>query len=380
MAYTPPTPYSALGGQVTYGTGLQLVDEVLSTVAKQFRPDGFVYDQIVAPMAVNYNVGLYPVFDPGYFFQTGGDLQVADDAETPIVDFNWSTDNYNCKDYRLSTKITRKEMVQANPALRLDYSKTVGLLGIAALNREYRLAAKLQPTSVTTSYGPTGIAGQFTNTGSTPSTKWDASPTSAGATIQSDLQQAALTVYKSSGKWPNTLVINKEVALAISQDYTVRDTIKYMMGDRVVAEGGGAGTTGSVGILPPTLYGFRIIVADGTLYNSARPGQSASLSDIWGNNARLIYTDPSAQWGVPATVYSFRGRVIDGAGDTQPPSTLLPTDSGGQEPGPTGDWAVVDRWWVEDPPAERIRFWECVDEKVVAPETGVLIPTVLGTY
>lgn len=375
--------YTPLNQGVAYDSGLQIVDELLTTLAKQFKPHGFIYDDLVAPIPVNRNVGRYPIFDPASFFQNAGNLLVADDARTPMIDFNWSTDTYSCDDYRLQTKITRKEVLQASDVLRLGYSKTVGLLTTFASNREYRLAAKLQPTSVTTAYGSGAITGQFTNTASSPSTKWDAGVSGSEATIQKDLQAAALTVYKSCGVWPNTLVINKEVALAISADYTVRETVKYLVGTELLRVGGEAGQTsqpsGGAGILPATLFGFRVIVADGTLTNTARPGQTASLSDIWGNNARLLYCNPQAQWGVPATVYSFRGRVNEGAGETQPPAAIMPNDSG--EPGASSDsWTVVDRWWDYDPPAEHIRVWECVDEKVVAPETGVLIPTVLGSY
>lgn len=376
MPYTPPTPYIAGSGNVNYSTGLQFVDEVLTNVAKQYRPQGFLYDQIVAPQQVEFNIGKYPVFDPAYFFSLGGRLNVADDAPTPIVDIQWSKDVYQCQDYRLQTRLTRKELNQAHPVLKLDYSKTLELLTIFASNREYRLAQKLAPTTNVDSL--LNIQGQFTNTGSTPSVKWDQGTTGSPASIQKDLQAAALVVYKQCGIWPNTLVIDKPVALAIASDPTIQTMIQYLIGTRILAEGGGAGSSGGKGILPDTLFGFKILVADGTLYNSARPGQAASLNGTWGNNARLIYTDPAAQWGKPATVYSFRGRVTGSS--AQPPQAVMPSGDGGQEPGPTAAWAIVERWYDMDPPAEHIRAWECVDERVVAPETGILIPTVLNSY
>ncbi len=380
MAYAPPTPYGPLSGQVAYNTGLQLVDEILSTVAKQYRPHGFLYDDIVAPISVQYNIGRYPVFDPAAYFTNAGNLQVADDAKTPMIDFAWSTDKYDCLDYRLSTKLTRKEMVQAHPALRLDYSKTIGLLTVFAQNREARLAAKLLGTGSTDPI--TGLKGQLLNEYETPEVLWDAGVSGTEATIQTDLQEAAVEAYKQSGIWPNTLIIPKQVALAIGADYTLRQTIQYLVGPELIRRGAGAGetisATGGAGILPSELFGFKVLIADGTLINTARPGQAAKLQDIWGNNARLIYRPESPQWGLPSTVYSFRGRVLEGAGEAQPPSPII--SEGGNEPGPTGGWAVVDRWFDVDPPAEHIRAWECVDERVVAPESGIIIPGVLTTF
>jgi len=373
MAYTPPTAYGPLSGQVTYNTGLQIIDELLTNLAKQFRPDGFLYDRIVAGYPVNYNIGRYPVFNPADFFQTGGDLEVADDAPTPIIDFSWSTDVFHCKDKRLQTRITRKEELQANPALRLDYSKTIGLLTVFTNNREFRLAAKLRAQA---------NGGQFTNAAVNPAVQWDLGTVGAPAKIQKDLQAAAMLSYKQTGKWPNTLILDKEIALALAADPTIQTLVQYLIGTQIVSSGGGAGSTttsaGTQGFLPPTLFGFNVLVADGTLYNQARPGQTANLAGTWGNSVRLVYRDSSPQWGMPATVYAFRGRVTDG--NTQAPSTIMPSGDGGSEPGPAGGWAIVDRWWDIDPPGMHIRAWECVDERVVAPELGVEIQNVLSVF
>ena len=361
-AYTPPTPYTGLGPGAQAGPdGLQVIDELLTNVAKMFRPDGYLYDQIVAPMPVQFNIGRYPVFDPSGYFAAPGNIAVADDAPTPLVDFKWSTDYYNCLDYRLQTRITRKENLQANPVLRLDYAKTVGLLTQFATAREVRLANKLRAQS---------NGGQFVNAAVTPSVKWDAGNATAPATIQSDLQGAALQVMKQCGKRPNTLILDFQVAYAIANDYTLKDLIKYQMGSAIVRDALQA-------VLPPTLFGFKVVVADGTMQNTNGPGATANLTGVWGNSARLIYTDPNAQWGQPSTVYSFRGRVNDGP--TQAPEVTMPNGDAGNEPGPSGGWAVVDRWYDIDPPAVHIRAWECVDERVVAPELGIEIQNVLAS-
>ena len=378
--YVPLNPYAPLSGQVVESTGLQFVNQVLTNLAKQYRPHGFLYDRIAAPYQVDYNFGRYPVFDPNYFFGFGGTLQVSDDAPTPIIDTQWSQDQYACVDYRLQTRVTRKETLQAHPALRLEYSKTIQLLTAFALNREMRLAARL--TLNTNTDANTSLQGQLLNQASAPSIKWDAGTSGSPATIQKDLQSAARTAYLASGMWPNTLVIDKQIALAIAADPTILTTIQYLVGTTQVARGGGAGETlapdSGYGVLPSTLFGFNVLIADGALYSNARPGQAASLASVWGNNARLVYVNPVQQWGMPATAYAFRGRVTGGI--AQPPSTIQPSGDGGQEPGPAGSWAVVERWYDMDPPGVHIRAWECVDERVVAPETANIIPTVLTTF
>jgi hypothetical protein len=358
MAFLPLT------GQVMQPQGLQVVNEVLTNVARQFRPQGFIYDRLVAPQLVQYNYGLYPVFDPGQFFAAGSNTAVADRAQTPIVDFSWSTEPYACVDYRKQVIITRKELEQAHPSLRLDYSKTIGLLTQFASDREVRLAAKLKATA---------NGGQFSaNSGNalTPTVKWDQGTSSTPASIQADLQSAALLIMKSSGIRPNTVVMDYQVAYAIAADPGIKDFIKYTIG--VEALGGGVDS-----ILPSKLFGFNIVIADGSLYNTGRPGDSTTLTGVWGNSVRVMYVNPNAQWGVPSTVYAFRGRV--GGTDAQPPAAVMTSGTGSSEPGPSGSWALVEQWWDMDPPAIHTRAWECVDERVVAPQLGIEIQNVLNS-
>lgn len=367
--YTPPTPYAPLSGQVTYNSGLQLVDEVGTNLAKQFRPTGYLYDRLVSGFPVNYRFGRYPVFDPAPFFSTGGALEVADDAPSPIIDFNWSHDIWQAVVRRAQTRLTEEEALQAHPALRIDYSKTVGLLTVFANNRENRLATRLRAAA---------NGGQFTNAEITPAVKWDAGTSGSPATIQQDIQNAALVAMKASGRRPNTLVLDYEVALAIANDYTVKQQLQYRMGDQMlsnsIADMLAANGNGDM-VLPPRLFGFRVVVADGVLQNTARPGQPVNMAGTWGTSARLIYCDPTQQWGIPATVYSFRAPVV--SAQHQPPAAIMPSGDGGLEPAIDSDWAVVDRWWDYDPPGEHIRCRECVDERVVAPELGVEIGPVL---
>jgi hypothetical protein len=360
-------PFETLSGNVVAPSGLQVVNEVLTNVAKQYRPQGYIYDMLVAPQLVNFNSGLYPVFSTADYFAGNTNFAVADRAPTPYVDFRWSTNPYQCIDYRAQTLITQKELNQAHPALRLDYSKTIGLLTQFATAREIRLAAALRATA---------NGGQFTsNSGNAVTVSgalWDQGTTGTPANIQADLQSAALKVYQAAGILPNTVVMDFQVAYAIAQDVTIRDYIKYTVGADLLHQGSNA-------ILPQSLFGFNVVIAKGSLANRNRPSSntSPSLSSVWGNSVRLMYVDPNAQWGIPSTVYAFRGKV--GGTEAAPPATVMPTSQGGQEPGPAGSWAQVTQWWDMDPPALHIRAWECVDERVVAPELGIEISPVLNT-
>lgn len=345
-------PFSALSGGPD---ALQIIDPVLTNVAVQFRPHGFVYDEIVAPQQVSKNIGQYPVFDLAGFFASGEDMEVADNAATPEVDFRYGMDFYHCKNYRRKVRITREEYDQVHPAVRLETSKVLGLLGIMAGNREMRLASKLRAQA---------NGGDLVTEATTPIVKWDKGTSGSKATIEEDMKAAARKVYKLTGWRPNCAIFPRVIAEAIIKDPDIRELIRYMVGFDILAK--------SDLILPPTLFGFKTIVVDGALNNTAPQGAAeASLSEIWGNSVRMAYIDTNAGWGIPTTAYSFRGNIGEGFKAATPSIVTQDEPMGGYS------FAVVDRWTEPDPLANNIRAWEKVDEKIVAPSLAIEIESVL---
>lgn len=298
---------------------LQIVDAVLSNVARAHKPRGFIYNEVLPSIPVELDSGRYPIFDG--FFDDDTDPKVSDRAETPEVDFSWSEDTYLCEDYRLKASITKKEERQAHSVLRLRQNKLDAVLMRMAIRRERRAADLLRKTT----------NGGGLNLGSTVSTNWDQD----AATIEVDIQTGAEAVYDETGMTTNAIVIPWKVAYAVALQQDIREIIKYTMpGDRILIEGDM--------VLPKVLHGHRVIIPKGAMRNTAKEGGTKSLTDIWGDHVRLLHIpEGGGGWGIPATGYSFKA-----------------------EP------EVVDRWRENDPPVEFVRAWECVDEKVCAPDLG----------
>ena len=354
--------YTPLSNVTAGGDSLQIIDPVLSQIAVQFRPHGFAYSQLVNNFPVEFNVGQYPEFNRAGFFASGDGRPVPDDATTPLVEFESSEEFYHCKDYRKRVRLTRKELQQAHPALRITESKVIGLLDMFAGEREKRLAEKLFPKSAS---GAPGSAALTANSGKTieATENWNAS---SGTEIQKDVQEAMKAVYASTGIWPNTMVLTKQVALAVANNPKIKEQLQYVYGMEMLREGWG--------ILPKELFGLKVIEIDGALTNTAAAGEAANLAEIWGDFVRILYVNSNPTWGVPSVAYGFRGKVTDGFSYATP--AVAEGGPGGvtqQEPGGMAQWTVVDRWAEPDPPAENIRVWECVDEKIVAPELGAVI-------
>jgi hypothetical protein len=307
---------------------LQVVDAVLTNVARAYKPHGFIYDTVFPSIPVTLDSGLYPIFDG--FFDDDVDNKVQDRAETPEIDFTWSTDTYLCEDYRLKASITAKEERNAHSALKLRQNKLDAVLMRMAIRRERRAATLLRKTDVT---------GGALNLGATPSTNWDQD----AATIEADVATGKLAVYNATGMVPNTIVIPYAVAVAMSYQQDIRDILKYTVNGQDIIRLGEA-------VLPATIWGLRVIIPMGAMRNTANEGAAKSLTDIWGDHVRILYVAESGGgWGIPSVAYSFKA---------QP--------------------EVVDRWRSNDPPVEYVRAWECLDEKVCAPDAGYVLSSLLS--
>lgn len=323
---------------------LQIVDPILTNIARRYEAAGFVYDQLAHRLPVDARSAQYPVFS-GFFGDDSDDIEqpIDDRSPTPEISFEWSMDTYLVQDYRLKESITNTERSQAavmGDPLKLEMSKVKHLRGRMAIRRELRLAKQLRHTA---------NGGQLTGGHHTPSQKWDQD----AAVIEVDVETGALAVRGKTGMVTNTMILDLAVAMKVARQQDIRDIVKYTIpGERILA--GGAQ-------LPPILFGHRPLIADVTR-NTAKKGATETLSTVYSDNVRLLYVAPEPGWGIPSVAYSFAA-PIDGA-----PAP---------EPGAEGQFEVVDRWRENDPPVEYIRAWEALDEKICAPDAGYEIEDVL---
>jgi hypothetical protein len=310
--------------------GLQIIDPVLTNIARRYVTHGFIYDQLVATQQVSTLTGQYPVFPKQWWYSSATDNEIADRSPAREVDFEWSVEPYSVKEYGLKVSITDLEREQANSALRLETSKTDFLSLQMALAREARLATVLSDPAQTAGGGLT--SGASTAIG----TKWD----NTSSNPDSDLRAAALVIYNAIGYQPNVIVIPYPVAYNLATIHGT-DTFRGQIVYTTTQEMGLAGPS----LLPSTIHGMRVIIPIGAQSTTAGEGAaSATYSEIWGKDVRLLYVDPNAGWGTPTVVYGFQ----------HTPST-------------------VTRWRQQDPDIDFIRQSERVVEKVVAPDAGYVL-------
>lgn len=310
---------------------LQIYDPVLTNLARRYRPYGFIADQLLADQPTSTLSAQYPVFTKAFWFQKQTDNEVTDRTPAREVDFEWSMENFACKEFALKVSWSDLEAQQADGALRLMMNKTEYLTLQMQLAHEVRVANLLRKT---TNNGAL-------NLGSAPSNNWDVD----AATIEQDIKTGVLAMYDAGVPAPNIMVVPYKVAYAMA----LQEDIRAILRADTTGRGVEYLTLGSR-ILPAVIHGMRVIIPQGPQLDTSNEGAaSATITEIWGDHVRLLYANTSAGWGIPSVAYKF-----------------------------THTGKKVTRWRTVDPDINYVREFERYALKVVAPDAGYELSSLLS--
>jgi hypothetical protein len=313
-------------GPITVRSG-QLTDPVLTNLGRRYRPMGAIADIVAPKVPVNKESGKYPVGDSYDFAATDVDPLVPDRAETKEVDLTVGTEGYVCEEYALKASVSRREKENVDDIIGLREAKQQVVQDRLMIAREVRVAALLRKTT---------NGGGF-NLGATPSKNWNEDE----GTIEADVKTAIEAIEDATGQDANTIVIPKHVARAIATQKAIREIFKYTVDGRQLLGAGDA-------ILPPEIWGLKVVIAGGNKATN-KEGQANAFGRIWGDHVRVMFVNPAPNKETPSAAYTFTAR----------------------------DWETKT-WQSDDPEVEYIRPSYVIDEKIVAPDVGYEIASVLS--
>lgn len=267
----------------------------LSNLARLYRPDeaGFIADIVCPRLPVNHENDLYYVFDQGAFFGTEVDDLVADRAAPRRIEFGVDTEGYNAARRELAWDISDRERRNADNQLNLERNKQNGVLGRLMLKREVRVAALLRKT---TNGGALALGANAGN-------KWDNSSTTL-AQIAADVIAGKTAIRQAIGMAPNTIVIPAAVAEGMHKS-AMFSTVQYTLGN----EANQPLLTEAYPLLRPIMWGMRVLVP-GVISNSAKEGATASYSDVWSEQVRMLYVSPGPAVEQPSVAYTFQAEPL----------------------------------------------------------------------
>lgn len=254
------------------------IDQLLSNMAIDYKPEGFIADMIFPTVDVAKQSDKYAVFDRGQRLRQQNTNRAPGTLAREVTREVGSA-TYFCNNYALSYPVTLEDRNNADPIFvsKLYDQGAEFLLDHLMLDMEVRVATQVTNTS---------------NVGSSSavSSAWNG----AGSPL-ADVNQAIDNVQYSNGIKPSDVTFGVDAWDSFRRDSTVRNLI---FGTN---NGGGYPSTAQVA----ELLGVKRVHIGGVFQNTADEGQDESLSSIWGDNV-LVYARPDApSMDRPSFAYNF---------------------------------------------------------------------------
>lgn len=267
-----------------FSTGRDLhVDQFLTEIAINFRPEGFIADMIAPIVSVQKETNLYPVFNRGETFAIE-DTTRSRGTEAKRVTRSVSTNNYAVKNYALAYDVFVEDRANMDAALQFELDAGA----VRYLETKLMLDWDKRVTS---------LVGSASNvsTGFLTGSSWvaGASPGDPVSMIWKAMEQ----VQSQTAQKPNSICFGWQAWNFFRRNLNARN---FVLGTN---NGGGAVTRQSA------LDAFeidRLIVAGG-FYNTSNEAQAAALSSNALKDSVLVYYAPLApSRETPSFMYSFR--------------------------------------------------------------------------
>lgn len=267
----------------------------LTNLARLYRPDmnGFIADLVCPPLPVVHENDLYYRWTQGPFFATDVEDLVPDRGKPRKLDFDFDTASYIANKREFGWDISDRERGNADNQLRLEIVKQEGVLGRLMLKKEQRVATLLRKTA---------NGGQL-SLGADAGNKWDNAATTY-TQVFTDVITGITAMRQAIGARPNVIVIPAGVAEGLNKSLFFSGVQQYTRGDvnnQPLYE--------EYPLLPTLLWGMRVLVP-GQIKNTAKEGQTASYSDIWDEQVRLLYVTNGPSIETPSAAYSFQSRPL----------------------------------------------------------------------
>lgn len=237
--------------------------DLRSVVYKAVDPDAaFIGLRVMPIFRVPENTGQYPVIPAEVMFSTPNTRR-GDRGHYGRSDWKFDWDTYATIENGWEEPVDDREV-----SLYARYFDAETLAGIRALKiilrgQEKRIADAVFNAANFTAHGITN--------------EWDDAD---NADPVEDVNAGRKTIHDTIGIEPNTLIISYSTYLDLGRCDAIIDRIKYTTP---------AVQRGDVSVdLLAQAFGVRQVLVGGSLYNTAKKGQDASLSSLWDNEYAML--------------------------------------------------------------------------------------------
>lgn len=308
------------------------VDHLLTgiSVAYAQSADKFVADRVFPRVPVQQRSGKYATYSKADFLRDEMKYR-APGSISAGGGFRTSTSNYFAEVFAYHVDVDDQTVANATVPFEPVRDATQYVTQKELIKREVAWASSFFTTSIWT--GGKKVAGTNGDlVAGTDFTKWN----DASSTPIEDVQNQSAEIESATGILPNTLVVNRRVAMALRNHPDIVDRIKYTQGQPVGED-----------IIARLLGVDRVLVAAG-VKNNATEGLANSSDFIVGNNALLVYAAQAPSLMTPSGGYTFVWSGYTGAQDGR----------------------RIKRFRMEEYAADRIEVEAAWDQRVIASDVG----------
>lgn len=238
------------------------VDPVLTNVSIGYQNDAYIAEQLFPTLPVAKQSGKHFVYDKGRF-RINDNLR-GTGAASKEVTLSLTTGNpYFCEDHALKQFVPDEDVDNAVPPMDPMVDATENVTEMHMVERENTLATMLTDTAQMTQ-----------NVTLSGTDQW--SDYSNSDPID-DIETGKQTIHSSIYVDPNVLILGKQVWDKLKHHPAFLERIKYVQKGVVGPD------------LLASLVGVDRVIVAAAGKNTAKEGQSDSMSYIWGKNAILGY-------------------------------------------------------------------------------------------
>jgi hypothetical protein len=298
------------------------VDAILTNISIAYKNASFIADKIFPIVPVKKESDKYFKYGKERFNLP--ETIRAPKTRSKEIDWAVSTDNYSCEEYALSIAIDDRERENADNPIDLDTDSTEIVTDILQLGYEKRVA------DIVTNAANYPVGHKKTLAGTS---QWSDTANSTPVRDVEDSKKALEDV----GLVANTIILPNSVFHKLKENGDIIERIKYSERGIVTLD------------LLKSLFDVENIYLANSKYNTANPGQSPSLTDVWTDNVWIGYVAKKTSLKQLTFGYTFRARKFE-----------------------------VRRWREDDRHSDVIEPSVVQDEKLVAADAGYLIQDALA--
>jgi len=213
---------------------------------------------------VDQKTGYYPMIPTESMLKLPESIERAPKAAYGRIDWNWTTDNYACKEYGVEQPVDEVQAAETESFFDLEEEAGRTVSDIVLRMQEQRILTMCQ------------VAANWGNTGAVAAA-WDVP---AAAVPITDIHAARLVIRAATGLLPDTLVVGRDTF----QWFTLCDQIT----DRIQYTYPGMDRGDYTAELIAKMLGLRQVLIADAVYDTTDEGQASTIDDMWDDDFAFL--------------------------------------------------------------------------------------------